>query len=537
MNWGKAMNFIGLGLLGLCFFISLGRVVTRTKQMADPDHVKIRFAHWQLEGSLREAFDAIVSDYEKLHPGVQVEQMAIPEKIAKNWARTQLVGGTAPDIIQLGSGMGTNEEILARYFKPLGAEVDQPNPYNAGTDLAGVPWRETFIDGLSSTTNYSAALLDYFGVPNSMFTFRMYYNRDLWKAVTGDAPTPENFEDFVEICRRTSEYRLPGGERLLPIAGSKYNAPYVMNALFESQTQKLRLSLDSFHNLAPSGSSIALSYLEDKWSWDTPGVQSGLELMARAGKHMQAGFLSLGRDDALFYFAQQRALMISTGSWDASSLRVQVPFDMGVFRIPLPSPDDPKYGEFVQGRTSEAGAETSTTFGITKESKHPEVALDFLHFLTSKNSNAKFSKLSGWLPSVVGVPLGEDIAPFEPITEGYTTGFAPDLGIGANTSRLFNNNLYELVGPNGSVSQFSSRMKAGYKDALLADLRLSFRNQGRSAAAKDLTIGTHQMIERNGGADAGAAAERVSQHMEAQSQQEAGIYYMNYKLRQPALRP
>lgn len=537
MSWGKVMNFIGLGLLGLCFFISLGRVVTRTKQADDPDHIKIRFAHWQLEGSVREAFDAIVRDYEKLHPNVQIEQMAIPEKIGKNWARTQLVGGMAPDFIQLGGVMGTDDEILARYFQPLGSEVDQPNPYNAGTELAGVPWRETFIDGLSSTPNYSAALLDYFGVPSSMFTLRMYYNRDLWKVVLGDTPTPGHFEDFVEICQRTSEYRFPGGGRLLPIAGSKYNAPYVMNALFSSQTQKMRISLDSSHSLAFGESGLALSYLDHNWSWDTPAVQSGLELMARAGKHMQAGFLSLGRDDALFYFAQQRALMISTGSWDASSLRVQVPFEMGVFRIPLPSPDDPKYGEFVEGQTSEAGVETGVSFGITKGSQHPEVALDFLQFLTSRSSNEKFSKLSGWLPAVVGVPLEKNIAPFEPITEGYPTGFVPDLGVGANTTRLFSNNLYELVGPNGSVPQFTARMKAGFADALVADLRLSCQNQTRNAAAKDLTIGAFEILERGGGAEADEAAERVSQHMEAQSQQESAIYYMNYEMKQSALRP
>ena len=537
MSWGKVMNSIGLGLLGLCLVISLGRVLTRTKQMADPDHVKIRFAHWQLEGSVRDAFDELSREYERLHPGVEIEQMAIPEKIGRNWARTQLVGGTAPDIIQLGSGMGTNDEILARYFLPIGAEVDRPNPYNAGTDLADVPWRETFIDGLSSGSSYSAALLDYFGVPSSMYTFRMYYNKDLWKVATGDAPIPEHFEDFVEICRRTSEYRLPGGERVLPIAGSKYNAPYVMNALFESQTQKLRLSLDDFHTLGLSGPAIALAYLDNRWNWDTPGVQNGLELMARAGKYMQSGFLSLGRDDALFYFVQQRALMISTGSWDASSLRMQVPFEMGVFTIPLPSPEDPKYGEFVQGRISEAGAETSVSFGITKASRHPEVALDFLHFLTSRSSNAKFSKRSGWLPSVIGVPMDKNIAPFEPITEGYTTGFRPDLGIGAETTRLVDGNLYQLVGPNGSVPLFASRLKAGFKDSIVRDLRSSYRNQARNAAARDVTIGAFQMILRGDSKNADAAAERVSQHLEAQTQQESGIYYMNYKLRNADSRP
>lgn len=527
-------NFIGLALLAICFLLALGRVFSRAGREADPDRINLRFAHWQLEGGVRDAFDEVAREYERLHPNVTVEQMAIPEKISKNWARTQLVGGTAPDLIQLGSTMGINDEVMARYFLPLGAAVEDVNPYNAGTDLETKPWRETFIDGLVSPPNYSKGLLEYYGIPSSMFTIRAYFNRRLWRAVTGGEKVPQTFEEFLAVCDEAQAYRRPDGEGIIAIAGSKYNAPFVMDSLFSSQTQKLTPELSPLRSLETTPVESALANLEGRWDWNTPAVQSGLELMMRTGKFMQPGFLSLGRDDALFYFAQERALMISSGSWDSSSLRQQVSFEIGVFRIPLPDRDHPRYGRFSEGEISEAGRETGLAFGITNASEHPEAALDFLQFLTSKTSNATFSRLSGWLPSVVGAELAESILPFEPIVDGTTGGFVPSLQIGADPQRIIDNFLYRLVGPNGSVADFTDEMERRFSPAVRSALDISLRNSTRTVTSQDAVIGSYQALQARHADDAEAAElqRKVGPLKESQTQKEAELAFVRYRLRQ-----
>ena len=59
--------------------------------------------------------------------------------------------------------------------------------------------------------------------------------------------------------------------------------------------------------------------------------------------------------------------------------------------FPLPSQSDPDYGQIVQGPRYE-NPEGSMPMAVTRTSKHPEVAIDFLLFLASRNQNEKFNE-------------------------------------------------------------------------------------------------------------------------------------------------
>src|SRR5207253_9887425 len=131
------------------------------KTWNNPRQITIRFAHWQLENGPRDAFEKIAAEYSKLHPGISVEQLPIPERIYPNWFITQLVGGMAPDLIQIGKG--SNDERLTRFFTPLSDLASSPNPYNKGTDLEGVPMRETLFDGMEG--GFVQNLIEFYAVP------------------------------------------------------------------------------------------------------------------------------------------------------------------------------------------------------------------------------------------------------------------------------------------------------------------------------------------------------------------------------------
>ncbi len=537
MNREKILNFVGVGLLGAVYLYSLVHVLTYRgeSQAAEPGEtaaeIKIRFAHWQLEGGVRDAFDALAREYERLHPGVEIEQMAIPEKITKNWSRTQLIGGTAPDLIQLGIPMGvdvrSNTDVLARFFVPLTTYTEQPNPYNEGTDLAGRPWRDTFLDALTRDPNYSENLLDVYGIPNTMFTIRMFYNRDLMVAITGEDVAPKTYGEFIELCKTTVAYRNASGQRVIPVAGSQYNATPILDGLFQSQTQRLTVRLDELGALIPDSASIGLGMLAGRWSYASPGTRSGLELMRETGQFMQPGFMSLGRDDALFYFAQARALMIATGSWDSTSLRAQVEFPIGVFALPIPSAQDPHYAPFMFGDPSEAALSTSLSFGLTAGSPNPGAAVDFLRFLTSKKSNAEFSRISGWLPAVVGLEIAPEIKAFEPRTDGYINGFTPNLAIGADAKRVYDTNLHRLVSPTGTVAAFATELDREMPAAIVSDLQRRYTASERVTASKDVPISAYRQLAGRGEA---GAADRLSELLESQNNQEATNAYLRSEL-------
>jgi len=463
---------------GLCFVAALAFSLIRQMRARPAEHagrITLRLAHFQLETGARQAFEQIARAYMQLHPEVTVVQMPIPESIYRTWMVTQFAGGTAPDIMEILLDAGTSDDRIARFFMPLADLADAPNPYDHGTDLAGLPLRETFLDGMKG--GYFDNLLDYYAVPISCPTVRMYYNLDLLKKITGRTTPPIDYAGFTDLCRRTTAYAERVQSDLVPIAGSRANGLALMISLFDSQTQRLAARLAPaglvYENAAEGSVRCATDFLQGRWSLDSPEVRSGLELMRGVGAEMQSGFIQAERDEAARRFAGGLALMINTGSWNAWSLRQQVTFPVGAGPLPYPSVHDPDYGRFTLGAPSEAGIPATGRFGLTRNSQHPAVAKDFLRFLASRQGNQLWTNASGWPPAIIGTRVSPEIAPFLPVRQGYVAGFPPTISLVGfrEVARCLNVNLYRLLGPQGSTAAFVAALKPQYGVAVQADLR------------------------------------------------------------------
>lgn len=525
MKPSNVLNSIGLALLAAVFLWAAQRALRPADAERDAAGVKtIRFAHWQLEGGLREAFDQLARDYEKLHPGVRIEQVPVPERIFAQWLNTQLIGGTATDLVALGKG--SNDEIIARHFTPLSEIVEAPNPYNRGTPLEGVPLRETILDGMQSTPNYVSNLLEYYAVPTSMFTVRIFYNRDLWRATLGDTPPPADFTAYIELCKRVSEHAERTGVKIIPVVGSRANGAPVIDRLFASQTQRVNQRIDLFHDLKPTGQAAALAYLRGDWTLDEPALRRALEISREAGLRFQPGYLQIERADAAFQFVQGRALMIATGSWDSPSFRQQAGFEIGVFDIPIPGRDHERYGEGVLGPAAENDVGTALSFGIPRATPNFELALDFLLFLSSQPGNTEFSRHSGWLPAAVGVEPDPVIAPFLPRQTGYVSGFVPS-HFGTDTNRVFNAQSGLLVSPPGSVEAFVDSFRPQLATSIRDDLRRDSRNATVNITRQDIILAGLEGLRRHQepGLDG-----KISRLLEAQNRREARIAWQNHEL-------
>lgn len=490
MKRENLLQRLGLGLLLLVFAASAVHLATRTRRAATPGIVTLRFSHWQLEGGLREAYAAVAERYMALHPNVRVEQMPIPERVYGSWMRTQLVGGTAPDLIEFGQlPMDVMDELLARNFLPLTAVVEKPNPYNRGTPLENVAWRETFVDGLD--TGYRTSnLREYYKIPTAMFTARIYYNRDLWRELLGDTPEPRTFAEFTAIARRVQAAPPVAGVPLVALAGAFRNSWVMLDRVFGSQMQRMSLQIDADHNLTVANTEVAVGWLRRTWGADSPEFSRGLELARDLIGTMSPGFVQQTRDDAVFLFLQRRALMVIAGSWDYTSLNGQADFPLGVFPLPLPARSDPVYGPAMLGEMNEAEAGAESAFALNAAGAHPEVALDFLHFITSAEGNRLFGEKSRWLPAVTGIVPPENLRPLMPVTEGYPNGFNARLlaNLGFDIRRLWENNLGLLGAPTDGVGQVRAIYREQLPAALKADLLRLIAALRANVARQDTTI-------------------------------------------------
>jgi raffinose/stachyose/melibiose transport system substrate-binding protein len=394
--------------------------------------------------------------------------------------------------------------------------VDAPNPYNAGTALAELPWRETFFDGLAAPPAFQARLQEIYGVPNSLFTFRLYYNADLYRRVFGAKPTPDTYEGLIATLEAARAWTAGQSESFVPIIGARFGPPFMIDPLFDnlftSQTQRLTRELNVSRHLLSDFREQSLSYLRGEWDLESPAIRSGMELMAEVGRYVAPGFVQMRREDSLLQFAQGRALFLVSGSWDVDSIRLLAPFELGVMALPVPDARQERFAPFSFGPISEAATYGAAALGLTRGSKHPDVALDFLRFLTSAEENRALAERANWLPAVVGVEPRPEMVPFMPLQGGYAKGMV--LHYGPETQRVWDRHLHLLFAHGRTVDDFVKALADEYDVALRTDLTRTISSGWRNVDELESAAGAWWVLSELGDAD---AAERFSAMIETQN--------------------
>ena len=467
------MNLIGLALLLCTFLYSAVQVLVRGPEapLAARGKKIIRIAHWQLERGFSEAVEAVAEEYKKIHPEVSVIQIPVSEQAYFQWVNTQLVGGTAPDILAAAMWwMADFHRSLGKYFVPISKYVEEPNPYNEGTELEGIPWRETYVDGMYGS--WIPELQEYYNVPYTTWSVRIYYNKDIFREALGQERPPESFSECMEFCERIENY---DGGKYLPIAGSQYTYWQIWYRLSPSTTFSFLPRVDlNYDGKADTWESF-LSYMTGRWSFKDPNVRAAFLMIGDITKYFQRGFMSVKRDQSVFLFVQGKAAMIATGPWDAKGLVDQSDFEVGVFDWPLPGKDHPKYGQYVEGRWTEAGNKASGNLAITKNSKHFDVALDFLRFFASQKMNEKFGKIALWGPAIKGAEPAPFLRAFQPNMRGYDHGVYFTIGGGQTWQQQIS--LY--VTGQKTYEEFLEAYEAVLPTTGMSDMELKLDDQRR----------------------------------------------------------
>lgn len=439
------VNLLGLLILVLCYVAALSNVVRLKSEEAS--HDVIRMVHWQLELGVRDGLNEMIRRFEKKKAAegtpVKIVQILMPEGAYKQYITTQMIGETAPDMVELGF---FPSEFFGRYFLPLSEVISRPNPLIAerASELAArhavaadpdsplplyrslenLPWMDTFRDGLRSQFNDDAQ--EYYGVGFSQFTVRMFYNKDLFRAAVGTDEPPGNYQELLEYGDKIIAYGEAMGRPLYPIASAKYQTNIFKwryrSAMTADLERRFDLNLDGWCG----GEERTIAILTGEWHPRDPQYRASMTLIKRLTDYFPPGFMSLGRMDSGFAFVQGRAAMITSGSWDARSylkkIEDQPPgqrFEVGIFDVPMPDKSHPEIGSMVDGPPSEANTGTGFAFGITRFSRHVDLCLEFLQFCTLPENNAVMNRYAEWIPSVKGAEPTDMLKRFEPNFAGF----------------------------------------------------------------------------------------------------------------------
>ncbi len=463
-------QYLGIGVIVTVYLVAVLWVFLREGPDRGDGRTTIQLTHWQIESNIREAVQAQLDRYEEINPDIRVEQIAVPGNVYQMWLRTRLAGGMATDIVEFGTWLPGMKDIIPRYFQPITRYVDLPNPYNEGTELEGVPWRKTLRDEMRGSQGFHPDLNQYYAPTLCMVSMRLFYNKTRLKEVTGYDKPPRNYREFLAMSQKIFEVSRETGVPMVPIAGGRENASWVMSFMFGRLMMPLMYDLDRNHKMKVLFHDTAFGYLDGKWSFDSPDVRAGMQLIREVGELMRPGFLQLARDDATQQFVRGEALMIGTGTWDAPSVRELAPFEVGVAHLPFPAADDPDYGRFVIGPLGDGKVNTGFSLYINKSTPHPEQTIDLLQFMTSVEGNRIFTEVAGWYPATKTVESNDPEPDFAPFFDGYATGGGFNNPAGPDARRIWDTNAYRLFGPNGSVEKLADALRDAYPEAIRTDM-------------------------------------------------------------------
>ncbi len=474
-------NRIGLVILVLALGWSVTHVTMLTFFGAGDsmvsDKVVIRFAHWQLEGRTVQALNAACEDYMKLHPDVIVKQIEVPERGYEQWVKTQLIGRTAPDLIQLRTWRW--KDFINRYFEPLAVYVDKPNPYNADDpNLADLAWRETYVDGMMG--GWIDELKALYGIPMSLFTIRIYANRQMLEDATGKSTPPQTLGEFLDACRKIEAWARKNNKSVVPISGSDYIANMFRDRYFRMGTWGLMDLLDRNYDGTTGETERLRAFYSGEFALsEDPHIRAAHQVLFDITRFFNKGFMAAKRDQSVFLFVQGNAAMIATGSWEAGTLWEQTKdeFDIAVFDFPTAAIDNPQYGQYIRYRVNEADARAGFAMGLTKLSQQKEQAIDFMHFLTSRSYNEKLNRKFRWFPAIVGAKPDKVLEPFRPKVEGIYDAYK--MHFGDSTKLEYENAYSDYISETGVKDRrahyqgFIERYEEAYRRLALKDFRRS----------------------------------------------------------------
>ncbi len=491
----KINNYLGAFVLAGAMLYAVIAVVYNEMTYNEPDVTTIRICHWQLESGFRDSLQSLIDDYEKLveertGKKIRILQVPISERGYQQFVNTGLIAGMAPDIIEKGMAKtATDSSYVSRFFLSLGSSLAQVNPYNKGTKLEKVPWKDTFFDGMQGA--YSKELLNYYYIPFSAFTIRLYYNKNLYHKILGRDDPPVSYNDFIDVCDKIKAYAQKTNQPIVPIAASKAQGDYFSSKYNQPFRLELAEKCDMDYDGTAGYFETYFAMRRGLWNFHDPALLANARCMMEIASNFPDGWMAAQRDDALFMFAQSRAVMIASGSWDTQSIidQTKAYFDIGVFAFPMPT-DHPEYSKYVKGSASEAGTSGGIPWGINKRSAHADLCVDFLRFCTTAKNNQRFNTRISWLPVVRGAKIEDPLLKaFMPNLRGYTGAF--QYGVSTAVVLMERGNLWPLYAGQMTPEENAAELQKMYDRTAesgfrkkLDMFRRSNRNMERAIAAK-----------------------------------------------------
>jgi N-acetylglucosamine transport system substrate-binding protein len=321
-------------------------------------------------------FEQLAREYEKQHPNVKINLWGSP----RIWDQLvpRFASGSPPDIAYPGWGTNVFAMIYEGQILQLDKYMDQPGMGSTK------PWRDTFLPALLRKGSYQGKV---YTLPFEYGTFGWWYNKKMFEQ--HGWPVPRTYDELLTVSELIKK------QHIAPVTFTGRYPQYMLDGFFWPWVQRAggKETLKQIDALTPG-------------CWSLPPVQKAAHALLELKKRgcFEAGAIGMSHIESQMEFLVGRAAMIPNGTWIYTEMEKMLPpgFEMEYMLCPT----------FTEG----AGDPTAVTISYdgkgwcaASATRHPDVAVDFLKYLTSPDSARRFMKSKGTLMAISDV--GEEAAP------------------------------------------------------------------------------------------------------------------------------
>jgi multiple sugar transport system substrate-binding protein len=312
----------------------------------------VRLKLWGL-GREGEVVAELIPEFERRHPGIEVDVQQIPWSAAHEKLLTAFVGDASPDVAQIGNTW-VAELAELRALRPLDEAVAGTPDFAAGD----------FFPGALASNRVDGTL---FGIPWYVDTRVVFYRKDLFAAagITEFPRTWSAWRAAMERLRAPGRYPivLPTDEWFQPVIFAlQQGAPLVRE--------------------------------DGRAAFDEPGFRSAMEFYLGLFRDRLAPAASLNQITNVYQqIAAGELVQFITGPWNLGEFARRLPPELADAwdTAPMPAPDGTPWPG-----ASLAGGASLVAF---RQSRHPAEAWELVRYLTAPESQLRLYELCGDLPS------------------------------------------------------------------------------------------------------------------------------------------
>jgi raffinose/stachyose/melibiose transport system substrate-binding protein len=325
----------------------------------------ISFLHKYGDPRYTPYFDGVVAAYQAAHPKVKIDITAETDQGVKDKLRVLAASNTLPDI----------------YFSWAGDFTKKFVRGNLALDLTGYvtgDWKSSFAPGALDAYTYGGKL---YGVPITLDAKYLIYNKKMFADAGVSVPT--TLEELLTVCDTFKSKGISD-----PIAfGNQYGWPAI-----HFMTQ-----LNAYY-VPPA--TLATDYEPATGAFTDPGYLNALQAFADINSHcLTQGANGISHENAQANFLNGTSPMHYIEAVEfqvltaAGGAPVAIADNWDFIKLPPPA---------------NAAGDTNALEGapdgflVNASSKHVDIAIDFLKYLTSLDNAKKLTKDLGWLSPVIG---------------------------------------------------------------------------------------------------------------------------------------